>query len=173
MATKADPLLAEALFLPSYRATYDEAAVELYRRGVRHPGYLSPGNLSPVALGFLAALGQLLVFELLEGGKVSLRTTPERITRLAMRELEYASALGVLAAIAPNVMVPQGPAKDMGRACTALVAREMPQFLGNIFARWVEDGFLIDVDRGPEAQSSGPCGCNLPLQGRATGRHPT
>ena len=139
--------IAYALTLPR-SANDQDIALAVLEQGTRQPR--DPLNMQPIphaAAAFLTSLAEQIGQKLWdERRRISLRSAPEAETREALRSVDWDNSLAILAAIAPHRLVPAGPAGQMGRACRALLGHELPGFIRNIFAYWVETEHLTNAD---------------------------
>lgn len=70
-----------------------------------------------------------------------------RAADAAMRLLPSSAAPGVLAVVAPDQVVPAAAARDLERACKALVRRQLAGFCHRVLSRWRADSrpvWLVD-----------------------------
>ena len=107
---------------------------------------------STVAEWFAALLGQLEA--VVAGGPIDIDRAAERVAAASVEALDPDLALGVLARLAPRQVVPAGPAKDLPRACRALVNRELAPFCGAVLREW-ERLCVLEAKRRPVERSAG------------------
>ena len=61
-----------------------------------------------------------------------------------LRRLRRPEAPAVLAAIAPDMVVAGCPARDLERACRALVGRQLETFCRRVLESWAQEGYIRD-----------------------------